>query len=200
MFWNETDTSQNRDGVYGQKFDAAGNRQWGDSAQIVQPICDDDIWSVHNVLSADGAIVSWLQSSAWGHDKVRAARLDGNGDYKWSTSILDVTPTSSAKSRLANHATPGDGVLLTWMDDRDGDADNDDDIYAQNIFADGTMGHCLADLDFDGDVDLADLAQLLANYGVVSGAAFEDGDLDFDGDVDLSDLAALLAVYGGNCY
>ena len=55
------------------------------------------------------------------------------------------------------------------------------------------------DLDHDGDVDLSDLAQLLAHYGTTSGAVYEDGDLDRDGDVDLSDLAALLAVYGDTC-
>ena len=55
------------------------------------------------------------------------------------------------------------------------------------------------DLDGDGDVDLSDLAQLLANYGTTHGASYEDGDLDGDGDVDLSDLAALLAVYGSTC-
>ena len=54
----------------------------------------------------------------------------------------------------------------------------------------------LGDLDGDGDVDLADLAQLLANYGMTEGATYEDGDLDGDGDVDLSDLAELLAHYG----
>jgi len=58
---------------------------------------------------------------------------------------------------------------------------------------------CFGDLDGDNDVDLADLAQLLANYGTTSGAAYEDGDLDGDGDVDLADLAALLAVYGTTC-
>ncbi len=58
---------------------------------------------------------------------------------------------------------------------------------------------CPGDIDGDNDVDLTDLAQLLANYGTVSGAAYEDGDLDGDGDVDLSDLAALLAVYGTAC-
>ena len=52
------------------------------------------------------------------------------------------------------------------------------------------------DLDGDGDVDLADLATLLAHYGTTSGAAYEDGDLDGDGDVDLADLASLLANYG----
>jgi hypothetical protein len=58
---------------------------------------------------------------------------------------------------------------------------------------------CFGDLDGDLDIDLADLAQLLANYGTPSGAVYEDGDLDTDGDVDLADLAALLAVYGTTC-
>ena|GEM_PF-1055602 len=57
---------------------------------------------------------------------------------------------------------------------------------------------CFGDLDGDNDVDLADLAQLLSNYGQ-SGLVYEDGDLDDDGDVDLADLAALLSVYGTTC-
>jgi len=58
---------------------------------------------------------------------------------------------------------------------------------------------CPGDLDGDNDVDLSDLAQLLGNYGMTSGATYEDGDLDGDGDVDLADLAALLGVYGTTC-
>jgi hypothetical protein len=54
----------------------------------------------------------------------------------------------------------------------------------------------MADLDHDLDVDLADLAELLSNYGQRWGASFEDGDLNGDRDVDLSDLAGLLALYG----
>ena len=37
------------------------------------------------------------------------------------------------------------------------------------------------DLNGDGDVDLADLAQLLANHGMTEGATYEDGDLEGDG-------------------
>jgi hypothetical protein len=58
---------------------------------------------------------------------------------------------------------------------------------------------CFGDLDGDNDVDLADLARLLGNYGTTGGASYEDGDLDGDGDVDLTDLAALLGVYGTTC-
>lgn len=58
---------------------------------------------------------------------------------------------------------------------------------------------CFGDLDGDDVVGLSDLAALLSNYGLTSGAEYADGDLDADGDVDVADLAALLAVYGTTC-
>ncbi|GMU84102.1 MAG: hypothetical protein AMXMBFR47_39720 [Planctomycetota bacterium] len=61
-----------------------------------------------------------------------------------------------------------------------------------------TCGGCVGDVDEDLDVDLADLAQLLAHFGD-DGASHDDGDLDGDGDVDLSDLAALLSNFGTEC-
>lgn len=52
---------------------------------------------------------------------------------------------------------------------------------------------CPADFDFDGDVDAADLAELLASWG-----ACVDCPADFDGDddVDAADLAELLSAWG----
>lgn len=69
---------------------------------------------------------------------------------------------------------------------------------AGNVVAYAVAPACPGDFNGDGDVDLADLAQLLTHYGE-SGTAYEDGDLDGDGDVDLADLAALLGVYGTVC-
>jgi len=54
-----------------------------------------------------------------------------------------------------------------------------------------------ADLDGDGDVDLYDLATLLASYSTCDAdAGFNaDADLDGSGCVDLEDLSARLANY-----
>jgi len=54
------------------------------------------------------------------------------------------------------------------------------------------------DVDVDGDVDLQDLAALLAAYGACDGAPAYVPAADFDGNgcIELSDLATLLANYG----
>jgi hypothetical protein len=66
-------------------------------------------------------------------------------------------------------------------------------------FGGSDLPPCHGDMDGDRDVDSADLAILLGNYGMSEGAGGPDGDLNCDGDVDLSDLAALLSVYGETC-
>ena len=58
---------------------------------------------------------------------------------------------------------------------------------------------CLGDVDGSGVVDLTDLAVLLANFGLPSGATPADGDLDGDADVDLTDLAILLSNFDVVC-
>jgi hypothetical protein len=63
-------------------------------------------------------------------------------------------------------------------------------------FGDAGPQPCFGDLDDDRDVDLGDLALLLANYGDSQTC---EGDLNCDGNVDLTDLAALLGVYGTTC-
>ncbi len=99
----------------------------------------------------------------------------------------------------------GSLYMFDYLSDCDGSGTLDIcDIAAGTLHDDDGDGApdecgCVGDLDGDSDVDLADLAQLLGNYGTTSGAAYEDGDLDGDGDVDLADLAALLAVYGTTC-
>jgi hypothetical protein len=59
-------------------------------------------------------------------------------------------------------------------------------------------GTLAGDLDSDNDVDLADLALLLASFGCTPPETC-DADIDGDEDVDLSDLGFMLANFGEAC-
>ncbi|MCA9244156.1 MAG: hypothetical protein KDA32_09390, partial [Phycisphaerales bacterium] len=65
----------------------------------------------------------------------------------------------------------------------------------------GSADPCPADITGDGFINLADLAGLIASFGLTQGQAGFNPAADFDnnGAVDLSDLAALLAVFGTAC-
>jgi hypothetical protein len=105
------------------------------------------------------------------------------GDATWSRTIHG-TPAFDDINYIEIHADTWGAGFTLWMDD---------------LRFDPPLPPIPGDLDYDGDVDLSDLAQLLANYRTLSGATYTDGDIDGDGDVDLSDLAALLGMYRETC-
>ncbi|MFN0136717.1 MAG: hypothetical protein ACKVS9_11455 [Phycisphaerae bacterium] len=78
----------------------------------------------------------------------------------------------------------------------DGSGSDVPELFIDN---EDTLPICSGDLDGDDDVDLADLAELLSNFGLVDGVAYSNGDLDRDGDVDLADLSGMLARFGTDC-
>jgi hypothetical protein len=137
-------------------------------------------------------LVAWCQSPTDEPTQILARLLAADGTPLTDPVVLSTTgyhiPFVCANSNSG-------GFLVTWRDIRN-QSHGTIDIYGQFIDVEIV---CPGDLDGDLDVDLGDLAQLLANYGITSGATYEMGDLDGDGDVDLADLAGLLGVYGTTC-
>jgi endonuclease I len=62
-----------------------------------------------------------------------------------------------------------------------------------------TSCNCPGDTDGNGAVNISDLGNVLANFGLGSGATRAQGDLDGDGDVDITDLGILLSNFGVPC-
>ena len=121
--------------------------------------------------------------------------LSAGGHPYDRSSEVPVLLGSSGRVWVDSAASPGESYYRDGSTWEDLHGFND----TANFCIKGLVIACFGDLDDDSDIDLEDLAQLLANYGITSGATYEDGDLDGDGDIDLFDLARLLSVYGSVC-
>jgi len=163
----------------------------------------------------------------WGSGNINADPLfvdpDGPDDdpNTWRDNDCHLSAGSPCIDAGCNCAVPedfadldGDGILWEYRPfDLDGegrffdDPDTPDsgsglppivDMGAYE-FGGSDLPPCHGDLDGDRDVDLDDLAVLLAHYGMSEGANGADGDMDCDGDIQIADLAEFLGAYGDVC-
>ena len=151
------------------------------------------------------AYTFWYDGSQW----VEGARLlasDGDhGDsFGSQVALFYDTAVIGAPYNDDNGVGSGSAYVFAGLSDRNNNGVLDTcDIasgFSEDNDGNGVPDECETpgDVDGDGDVDLADLAALLAAYGSHIGDPAYDpyADIDGDGDVDLSDLAELLAHYG----
>ena len=107
---------------------------------------------------------------------------DGNFDLSWNT--LDGgggVSTGGGFEFAGTIGQPDAGLVMT----------GGDFAFTGGFWAAVDTGTtCPADFDGDGDVDTADLLQLLGCWGEAC------GDVDGDGDTDTADLLALLGAWG----
>lgn len=160
---------------------------------------------ISQLLNAELRFQRWLgvESNGFDHATLEASSDGGNWVLIWengSANISDAawTPQTFDLSELVDRRS---SLQLRWgMGPTDGSVTfpgwNLDDIVISGIVAHGV---CAEDVNADGNVDIADLAILLANFGTPAGALPSGGDIDGNGSVDLQDLGLLLALFGGAC-
>jgi hypothetical protein len=180
-----------------------------------------------NELSDDGAISVWEYDDSSGGDAIislyysfNTVILDGYVTYESGNPVdpvtVDIVNTNTSKSYTpeitANYYKTK--LLLgfdIWTDPEPAPFE----ITATDTYGnEGVVQHdfteiynvntidvtviIIGDVDHDGDVELSDLAALLAAYGTCEGDPGYNPNADFNGDdcITLADLAALLAHYG----
>lgn len=156
--------------------------------------------NIHVRFWAENPNFSFQNQSPW----VRLGNHhDGYFEWRPNTDVLN-----SADHQWVEFVVPvnGDGV---WQRSATGSPSFDDINYIEfhadtwgagfTLWMDGVSFEpplLTGDIDNDGDVDLQDLATLLAGFGAADGATLAEGDVDGDGDVDLSDLTLILSNFG----
>jgi hypothetical protein len=145
LSWQEMNSLQSQFGVYGQKIDAGGTRQWTDTGAVIRPVGSTAMSQVSIEAYGNGAMVFFVEELGIGNDRLFATLIDKNGTAVWSPAIITASSASSSKSRLETTLSTDGMALLTWSDDRVGD----DDVFVQNVHGDSSLGRS-CDLFLDG--------------------------------------------------
>ena len=134
LFWTEEDSNQVLNGVYGQKFNSTGTREWGDSGLTVVPLGADQQIFVQNVQIGIGALVFWVDQAGFGSTTIQAARLNSEG--KFVCKQFPVSSLPANKAGLSSGKVPSRLSAVAWEDDRIGN----NGIYIQNVNPNCSLG------------------------------------------------------------
>ncbi len=190
--WIELNGAQSMHGVYAQRV-FAGVRQWTDDGAVIEPLGNQEFTQARTLLYNGVEPASfYVRTLGFGNQVVEGDKLSAfDGAIAWST---DVSTAVSGKSRLTG-TIAGSQAVMVWQDSRD----DESDLYGQNVREDGSLGAAavLGDLNGDGFVNGADLAELLANWGPCPDINNCPANLNGDGIVNGADLATLLANWTG---
>jgi len=132
--WEEEDNIQSMSGVYAQKIDANGNRQWTDNGLTIVPLQSNSEIFQRTVQIGNGAFVFWIDEDQFQNGTIQGVKLDTNGAYlcsQFAVSSLQVTKSRPATAQASNGNT-----VVGFQDYRNGSSG----IYIQNINPDCTLG------------------------------------------------------------
>lgn len=135
--WLEMDLFQVHSGVYAQKIDASGVRQWGDSGSVIRSISADSIHNVTILQHDEHAFVGWIRSSTFGEEQVVATRVSTDGVVGWTPSPVVVGNLLTHSSQVAATIGGPGYAAYAWTDGDGAVAD----ILVANLLSDGSLGY-----------------------------------------------------------
>src|SRR5262249_2831566 len=132
--YEEEDSLQSVSGVYAQKFDSAGNRQWGDTGLAIVPLQGNAEIFERTVQIGDGAFVFWIDQQVTEAGTIQGVRLNNDGTTKCAQ--FPVSSVVAEKSRPWTAQASNLNTVVAFEDFRDGNSN----LYIQNINPDCSLG------------------------------------------------------------
>ena len=133
--YEEEDSFQSMSGVYAQKFNSTGTRQWGDTGLVIVPLqaADAEIFQ-RTVQIGDGAFVFWVDQQVTEIGTIQGIRLNNDGSQYCGQ--FAVSSNLAEKSRPWTAIVSNMNTVVAFQDYRDGNSN----LYMQNINPDCTLG------------------------------------------------------------
>ena len=139
VFYLNKNIDQTIWGVYGQKYNSAGVRQWTDNALALVPLSNQERrYTLVNKIDG-GSVITYFEKPAGDpvNEFVKAIRIDGAGTPVWAEPIVTMCSAMGGKDKLVTCINPFGQIIDAWKDFR---SDTDGDIFLQNVNSDGTLG------------------------------------------------------------
>jgi len=189
--WTELDNNQGSQGIYAQRLNATGLRQWTDAGKQISILDANESGSINAQVIGGNMVSLWIENTGgFGQDQVLARAVAPDGSDVWSTSIAS---DLAQRSRLTSAVSSDGFAIAGWQIGDFGVAD----IETHNINPDGTLGanSCPADLTGEGDLNFLDVSAFLVAFGNGDPVA----DFSGEGDFNFLDVSAFLAAFGMGC-
>ena len=137
--WEEEDPVQSMSGVYAQRIDATGTRQWTDNGLAIVPLQVNAEISESTVQIGNDAFVFWIEQQVDLTGTIQGVKLDTTGAY--ACSQFSVSSVQVSKLRLATAQASNGNTAIAFQDYRYGNFPNGSAIFIQNVNPDCTLGN-----------------------------------------------------------
>jgi len=129
--------------VYAQRVDADGDTLWPANGVPICTVAEDQ--SYPNLMSdgAGGAVVTWEDQRRGAPDiDIYAQRIDALGQIQWALNGVPVCVAANYRNTPEMISDGSEGAILAWDDERNlpPEAENEWDVYAQQVNFNGTLG------------------------------------------------------------
>lgn len=135
VFWNEMNTDQDLNGIFGQKISSSGNRMWGNTGMTFIPLTAATITPWGAEYSPDDMVLLYSEGDAV-NENLKAMRIATDGSFAWPAQFITISSAVSSKVHIELSEFNNGQWIVSWEDNRV----DSDDIYAQNFSIDGTLG------------------------------------------------------------
>jgi hypothetical protein len=131
-WWNR---AGNDGDVFVQRIDGDGNAVWSTGGIAVCTAEGRQEWAEMSSDGNGGMMITWQDRRNGNDNDIHAQRLAADGRALWAADGLAVSTAAGDQNYPQLATDQNGGAFITWMDRR-----TEDDIYAQHVLADGTLG------------------------------------------------------------